>query len=141
MPALTFRNFSVYSQGKRWGLASKASIDLTLDGGEAFFEKGEFIGSSSHVVKSALTLDSFVPTTDTKEQKHVLDSLMVGKYVDITCGKIGERFFKWRHMRVRSVKLDTDMSRGGLIMNVALEGGAPDIQKSTPALPLRLALF
>lgn len=141
MGAKRFRNFSVYVQGKRWGTAKSATLEVSEEGGEDFFEKGEWIGASTGVVRATLSLDSFVPTGGIKEQQLVLEALLAGRYLDITCGEIGARFMKFRQMKPKSVRWESDAARGGLILQTTLSSGAPDVQKSTRELPLRLALF
>lgn len=135
-----FKNFSVYSQGAKWGNAAKATADIAMSGGEPVFENGIFIGYIWAPVESALSVESFVPVGGKKYQHQVLRALAQGQYVFVTVGEIGGMIFQFGHMVVKSAKADTDMRTGGLILHCTFAGGSPQLLQSTAALPLRLAL-
>lgn len=134
-----FKNFSVYSQGAKWGNAAKATVDMTMSGGERVFERGLFIGYIWAPIESTLSIDSFVPVGGKPYQKQVLRALERGQYVYVTLGEIGGLIFQCGYMVVKACKADTDMRTGGLVLNCVFEGGSPQLLESTKALPLRLA--
>lgn len=135
-----FKGYSVYGMGARWGMASKASVDLNMEGGKRYFDRGVYIGSSWGPLVSALSINSFVPVGGRREQEQAIEALSFGKYVFVTAGEIGRQFAELGWMQVKSARVETDMVRSNCIIDVTFEGGSPDFQTSTAALPLRLAL-
>ncbi|HWA29114.1 MAG TPA: hypothetical protein VG734_25920 [Lacunisphaera sp.] len=133
-----FKNFSVYLQGAKMGLAAEASADMAMAGGKRVYENGIFVGYIWAPVESTLNVKSFVPVGGTFYQQQALEALAQGKYAFITAGEIGGRILQFGNMVVRSLKLDTDMKTGSLAMHICFEGGAPGVLRSTQALPLRL---
>lgn len=133
-----FRNFSVYTQGAKWGNAAKSTLEMSMAGGEKFFEHGQYIGTSWGPMETSLSIESFVPVGGKNYQRQIIKALAEGQYAFVTVGEIGKQIIQLGYMVVKSLKVDTDMARGGCVLHVALEGGSADILMSTPALPLKL---
>lgn len=136
-----FRNFSFYTQGKRWGTARTATLEIAEEGGGDIYDKGVWIGTQTGVIHSQLTVESFVPVGGLREQKQALNTLMSGRLLDVTCGEIGGQFMKFRQMKPRNVRYEMDSARATLVMSFVLTAGAPDVLEATPELPWRVARF
>lgn len=135
-----FSNYQLYTQGARWGLGSKCTIDLSMEGGERYYERGVYIGSSWGIIHSSVAIDAFVPEGGRTEQQQIIEALSVGNYAFVTAGKIGQQFFQLGFMQVKSCKVESDMAKATCVINAAFEGGSPGFMQSTAALPLRLAI-
>lgn len=120
-----FRNFSVYSNGKKHGNCSKASLDLE-SAVETYVADDGHIGTSRAKKTVKLSFSEYVPYSGKPEQDFIYQAWKTSEYVTMTCGILGGKVLTFAGMTVTKVKYDTDMAKGTCTMDVEMEGPPPD---------------
>lgn len=126
MATQKFRNASVYIENKKAGNAAKATLDM-VSGSEDYVGDGQYLGTSDGVITSKLDLDQYVPIGSKPEIDKLLQKFLNKEYINIAIGVVGNKIFKWNDMKVVSVKVDTDMAKGTLMLSASLQGGTPEV--------------
>ncbi|HWA29118.1 MAG TPA: hypothetical protein VG734_25940 [Lacunisphaera sp.] len=124
MPEHIFKNWSVYADNAKHGLAQKATLTLPA-GNESVITDDGHMGVSQGKVATKLSLQGYSPAAGTPEQDAIYRAWKTKKKLMMTCGPILGKLIKIS-MNVMEIKFDTDMVKGTNMMDIELEGGKPD---------------
>lgn len=122
----TFKNASIFTEGKKHGNAGKATLDME-SGGEEYVGDDGYLGSTNGKQTSKLSFTDYVPTGGKPEQDIILRAFLTNKRVKFDMGPIGSKVFKFPSMKITKLKLETDMAKGTLSMDVDMTGGKPTL--------------
>lgn len=119
-----FKNWSVFVDNVKQGLAQKAKLSLPT-GNESVVTDDGHQGVTQGKVNAKLTLTAYATHASEPSLDAVYRAWKSKKKVTITCGVVLGRVLKIP-MNVMNLELDTDMVKGSSMVDIELEGGMPD---------------